>query len=95
MTTIDEKALRALVAQEADKQPLRIQIVRKKLDPGEHFVLSTITIFGFSGLLMVGFRAAHNVWPAVPGVGFLDSVGLFLGMTAISFALGPITRSFR
>jgi hypothetical protein len=93
--TVDEKALRALIAEEADKQPLRIQIVRKKLEPGAQFMLSMITIFGFAALLMVGFRAAHNLWPGVPAAGFLDSLGLVLGMSAISFALGPNSRWLR
>lgn len=93
--TVDEKALRALVADEADKQPLRIQIVRKKPEPGEAFLVAMVLIFGFSMLLMVGFRAAHNVWPGVPAAGYLDSLGLVLGMSAVSFGLGPVTRAFR
>jgi len=84
----DTKELRKLVAAEADKQPLRIQIVKPKPDLVEQFLIGVGSVLLLGVLLMFGFQAANHLWPAVPAAGYADSVFLVVGMQALGSALG-------
>lgn len=86
--TTDSKAIRALIAEEADKQPLRIQFVRPKPEPAEVFIGAMISILGGGGLLMFGLQAAHHVWPSIPAAGYADCVFLVVGLQALGASLG-------
>jgi len=88
--TFDEKAVRAMVAQEAQKQPLRVQMVHNNTPEvvGGAIVMSTINLFIAGLWLMLGFKAAHYLVSAVPPAGYVDSVMLVFGFNALGAALG-------
>jgi hypothetical protein len=86
--TVDAKAVRALVAEEAAKQPLLIQLVPRKLEPGEALIAALFN-WGIAGaLLMFGLRAGHEVLQVVPAAGYLDSLFVIGGANAVGAALG-------
>lgn len=86
--TVDAKAVRALVAQEAAKAPLQIQLVPRKMEPAEAFIVGLANFLLAGLLLMWGLRALHEMFPAVPAAGYLDSVFVILGANAVGAALG-------
>ena len=82
------RALRAAVAAEAEKTPIRVQLMRPKPDFGETVAMAIANV-GFGGaLLMLGFRAAHEVWATIPPAGYITSVFLFAGLQGIGAGLG-------
>lgn len=85
----DTREIRRLVSEEADKQPLRIQIVRPKPDDLVQYLLIGVSSMLLVGvLLMFGFRAANHLWPEVPAAGYADCVFLVVGMQAVGLSLG-------
>lgn len=86
--TVDAKAVRALVAEEAQKVPLQIQVVPRKMEPTEALIVG-LANFLLAGLMfMWGLRALHEMFPAVPAAGYLDCTFAILGANAVGAALG-------
>jgi len=82
------KELRTLIAEEADKQPLRIQMVPRKHEPAEVLIGAVLNLLIGGLLLMWGMRAAHQLFEAVPAAGYVDSVFLIAGLNALGSAVG-------
>ena len=82
------KELRTLIAEEADKIPLRIQLVPRKHEPAEVIIGALANLLLGGLLLMWGLRAAHQLFEAVPAAGYVDSVFLIAGLNALGSALG-------
>jgi len=86
--TFNEKSVRALVAEEAEKQPLRVKLIRDKPSTGEVWAMGVLNMLLAGLLLMWGMRAAHNLFPGVPAGGYVDTVFVILGCNAIGAAFG-------
>lgn len=76
-------------------QVLRVQPVAPESASKQDAV--TVALAGIVGALLNGFLlmaalgAAHRVWPQVPAVGYLDSVLLCFGLSAV----GSMVRGSR
>lgn len=88
MTEMNERTLRALVAEEADKQPLRVQVVRREPDTAERVAMSIFNLLLAGLLLMWGLRAANEWFEVVPAGGYVNCVMVILGLNALGAALG-------
>jgi len=82
------KELRTLIAAEADKMPLRIQLVKPKPEAAEVLAGALLNLLIGGVLLMWGLRAAHQLFEAVPAAGYVDSVFLIAGLNALGSAVG-------
>lgn len=86
--SIDAAYVRKVVAAEAQKTPLQIQCVPRKVEPAEAFFVSLANMLLAGLLLMWGLRAAHFAYPQIPAAGYVDSCFVILGLNALGAALG-------
>jgi hypothetical protein len=86
--TFNEKSVRALVAEEAEKQPLRVLVVRPKVDFAPAMLMSICNMLVAGLMLMWGLRALHELFEVVPAGGYVDSVFVIMGANALGAAFG-------
>lgn len=92
--TDTHRALRAAVAAEAEKSPIRVQLMRPHHDIGEVLAGSLVNLLLGGVMLMCGFRAAHQLWPVIPAAGYVDCVFLHVGLQAFGWAVGLLRAGF-
>jgi len=86
--TFNEKSVRALIAEEAEKQPLRVQLIHRKVEFAPAMLMSVFNMLVAGLMLMWGLRALHELFDAVPAGGYVDSVFIVMGANALGAALG-------
>ena len=69
----------------------RVVLMKQKDQPSkalENVFDTLVGLFLGAYFLMIGFRAGHELWPAIPAAGYITSFGLALGLQAFGAMLG-------